>query len=356
MRTRRQFLGDSTLSLAALSGLGAAPASAETPVKSKPDVLVYDGTYPGWPWVAAGSGGTLYCVFREGTVHGYSGVGRAMLVKSVDKGKTWSEASVIIDYPFVDDRNVAITELGSGDLLVTYNVYMSDKKCEAMTIRSRDGGDTWLAPQSAGVPDTRTRGAAVQLRSGAVLFPLYSASRKGAIAGRSEDGGTTWTHAFVPNSDGFVGDEWSVLEVEAGHLVGVSRNHHPQPDANFYVTESQDDGKTWSPGRKTNVHTVRPCPAQITKHNGAPMLVYADHRMVSVAAATTKDPAFVEWDVDHRLRCYQYMEDGSRIPDTGYPCSVAVGPNTRLVVDYEIRPDSKRIAGYFVEFPGDWGK
>lgn len=354
MDARREFLAKSGTTFATLSLARNSGAAAKDGIKCAPDVVVYDGAYPGWPWIAAGSDGVLYCVFREGTVHGYSATGRALLTESRDQGKTWSAASTIIDYPFVDDRNVAIVQLANGDLLVSYNMYTSDARCEAMAIRSRDKGKTWLAPRSLGMTDSRTRAAAVPLVSGAVLLPFYSANREGAIAARSVDNGVTWTHAFVPNSDGFVGDEWSVLEAAPKRLVGISRNHHPEPDAYFYVTESQDDGRTWSPGRKTNVHTVIPCPAQITSHNGAPTLIYADHRMVSVAAVTTKDPSFVEWDVEHRLRCYQYTEDGAGIPDTSYPCSVPIGPTKRLIVDYEIRPDSKRIAGYFVEFPADW--
>jgi hypothetical protein len=40
--------------------------------------------------------------------------------------------------------------------------------------------------------------------------------------------------------------------------------------------------------------------------------------------------------------------------DGSYPASVAVGPRQRLIVDYEIREDSRRITGYFVTFPEDW--
>ena len=76
--------------------------------------------------------------------------------------------------------------------------------------------------------------------------------------------------------------------------------------------------------------------------------------MVSVSAVRTADPDYLHWDLEHRLPCYQYNADESPIPDGSYPVSVAVGGNRRLIVDYEIRRDSKRIAGYFVAVPETW--
>jgi hypothetical protein len=76
--------------------------------------------------------------------------------------------------------------------------------------------------------------------------------------------------------------------------------------------------------------------------------------MVSVSAVNTTDPEFLRWDIEHRLPCYVYNADEAPIPDGSYPVSVQVGPRERLIVDYEIRKDSKRIAGYFVSLPKEW--
>ena len=86
MYTRRQFLQRSVATTVPLFVVGV-PAQTSPPrrrhlPKVKPDVVIYEGTYPGWPWITAGHDGTLYCVFREGTVHGYSANGRVMLAKS----------------------------------------------------------------------------------------------------------------------------------------------------------------------------------------------------------------------------------------------------------------------------------
>ncbi|MGQ9588968.1 MAG: hypothetical protein ACUVYA_01595 [Planctomycetota bacterium] len=69
-----------------------------------------------------------------------------------------------------------------------------------------------------------------------------------------------------------------------------------------------------------------------------------------------------EWDVLEvspgrligAIRNNNPRTDGSPILDGGYPASVEVGPRERLIVDYEIRPSSRRIVGRFVTFPEDW--
>ena len=354
MLTRRRFL--QAACVAAASGplaVSSTVAAAKSPAaKTKPDVILYDGQYPGWPWIAAAQDGTLYCVFREGSEHGYSRSGRAMITTSTDRGRTWSAAQVIVDQPDVDDRNVAVTVLPGGELLVAYNTYDAALASQAMTVRSTDGGKTWSAPQPLDRPNTRTRAAAVTLANGDFLLPYYVAPGSGALAGLSSDNGRTWKTFAVPDTDGFVGDEWDVLEVEPGRLVGISRNSHAKSDGTFWKFESRDGGRTWSVPKPTNVRSARATsPPQIAWHGKQPWLIYADRRMVSVSAVTTSDPDYLHWDLASRVPCYAYNADESPIPDASYPVSVQLDARTRLIVDYEIRPASRRIAGYFVTFP-----
>ncbi|MFO0925676.1 MAG: sialidase family protein [Gemmataceae bacterium] len=354
MTTRRRFLGRSLLTIGATL---AAPVAGRdrSPVKAKPDVVIFDGRYPGWPWVAATRDRGLYCVFREGTEHGYSAAGQALWCRSTDGGKTWSKPRVIVDAPDVDDRNVALVELPDRTLLVTYNTFTRKQESLAMTVRSTDGGQTWSPPRPVGEPNTRTKAAAVALADGSLLLPYYVAPGSGALAALSRDGGVSWKTVRVPDTTGFVGDEWDVLEVEPGRLVGIVRNSHARTDGHFWKTESRDGGRTWAVPQRTNVQSRRyPSPAQLTRHGRTPTLIYADRRMVSVSAVKTADRDFLRWDVEHRLPCYLYNADESPIADGSYPVSAPVGDGRRLIVDYEIRPDSKRITGYLVRFPTDW--
>lgn len=330
-------------------------AEAQQSTPARPAAVVYEGHYPGWPWVVAARNGALHCVFREGTIHDYSPSGKVMFTQSTDQGRTWTPARTIVDAPEIDDRNAAIAELPDGTLLVTYNTYTAARESAAMSVRSTDGGKTWSVPKSIGIPNTRTRAATVDLRDGTLILPLYLAPGSGALAARSVNNGQTWREARVPDAEGFIGDEWDLLEVEPGRLVGILRNDHPKSDGTFWKTESRDGGRSWSVPQPTNVRSERyASPPQIVRQGETVVLIYADRRMVSVSAVRTSDPALLKWDVDQRLPCYLYNADESPITDASYPVSAPLGENRRIIVDYEIRPDSRRIAAYVVNLPKDW--
>ena len=319
-----------------------------------PDVVIYEGTYPAWPWIDKTPDGTLLCAWREGTEHMYSSTGKAMLSQSTDGGLTWSSAETIVDAPSIDDRNVAIAALSDKDWILSYNTFTSSEASRAMIVRTLDGGATWSAPQAIGSSslNTRTRAAVVKLSTGDLLLPYYKVNSDRAMAAISKDNGQTWTSVTVPDAVGFDGIEWSVLEMPDGDLKGLIRNHLSGNDGSFYVTSSDDHGLTWSTPVKTNLRdTLSQSPAQLFLQDGKPWVVYDDARMVSVALATTDDPNLITWNVDDRLPAYQYRSDGVPITDGGYPCSVALGGDRRLIVDYVVDGDNHSIVGYFVTVP-----
>ncbi len=354
--TRRRFLKRSLGFAGAALGLRSIARSGEDPKgpKVRPDVIVYRGEYPGWPWVARAGGEKLVCVFRDDGVHDFSPTGKVLFTASADGGKTWSPARPIADEPDVDDRNAAIARFPDGRLAVAYNTYDRDRTSRPKIVFSRDDGATWSEPTAIADLDARTRAAPVPLSSGEILLPIYRAPGNGAIAALSADGGKTWALAPVPDAPGFLGDEWTVVEVERGRLVGILRNNGAA-DGFFWKTESANGGRVWEKPVKTNVRDARSTsPAHLDWHGKTPVLTYADRRMVSVSMVATRDPEFREWDLERRVLCYQYAADGSAIPDGSYPVSVAGGDRLRFIVDYEIRPEGRWIAGYFVEVPEDW--
>lgn len=323
-------------------------------MKSRPDVIVYKGGYPGWPWVARAGRGRLVCAFRDDGVHGFSPTGKVLFTSSGDDGKSWAPAQVVADEPGVDDRNAAIVQLPDGRLMVCYNTYTRDSVSRCMVTCSQDGGKTWGRPAMMADLDARTRAAPIALASGDILIPIYRAPGNGSIAATSGDGGKTWQLAPVPDVPGFLGDEWSALEVEKGRVVGIIRNSGAA-DGYFWKTESRDGGRTWQKPVRTNVRDARSTsPAHLDWHGKTPVLTYADRRMVSVSMVTTADPEFCTWDLEHRVLCYQYCPDGLAIADASYPASVAVGEHRRFIVDYEIRPEGHWIAGYYVDVPVGW--
>ena len=220
--SRRAFLERAAVIGAAAAGvdqladrtLAEAPTPRENPetVKSEPDVILHRGGYPGWPWVTRTARG-LVCVFRDDGVHGFSPTGKVMWTFSRDDGNTWAPARVVVDEPEVDDRNAAVAELPDGTLMVCYNTYTKDLVSQCMVTCSSDHGATWAPPRPIAELDARTRGAPIALASGDIFIPIYRAPGNGSIAARSADGGKSWELSHVPDTEGFLGDEWVVLEV-----------------------------------------------------------------------------------------------------------------------------------------------
>ena len=326
------------------------------PVKTSPDVVVYRGTYPAWPWITKTPSGKILCAWREGTEHMFSAAGRVMLAESDDEGKTWSAARTIVDVPDVDDRNAAILAVSDAEWIVVYNTYTSNTVSRAMATRTTDGGRTWSVPEEVSSLDARTRSGPIKLSSGALLLPYYeSGGSPQSLAGLSTDGGKTWTTVRVPNAPGLTGDEWSAVEMPDGAVVGIIRNNATGDDGSLYVTQSADQGQTWSVPEKTNLRDEQPAttgsPAQIFLHKGKPWVLYDDKRMISVALATTDDPKLIAWNVDQRQRAYRYRADDKMIEDGGYPCSVPLSGDRRLIVDYVIDGDVHAIVGHDVSIP-----
>jgi hypothetical protein len=323
--------------------------------KTRPDVILYKGNYPGWPWLARTRKGRLVCVFRDDGVHMFSPTGKILFTFSQDSGTTWAPTRVVIDHGDVDDRNSGIVELPDGVLLVCYNTYTEKGVSQSRVIRSADGGETWKDDRPISEKDTRTRSGPVALSTGDILVPYYVAPGSGSLAGISGDGGKTWTTVRVPDVPGFIGDEWDVLEAAPKRLVGLIRNSHPSTHGVIWKTESRDGGRSWVKPVPTNVRDARSTsPPNLGIHDRRAVLTYCDRRMVSVSMVLPIDDDYVLWDVDGQLGCFQYNPDGAPIADGGYPVSVQIGERRRFAIDYEIRAQDHQIAGYVVELPAGW--
>ena len=352
--------------------------------QSTADVVIFAGNYPAWPWVTRDSRSRLHCIFREDglenradTGHGYTPVGRVFATVSDDGGHTWSEAAPIVDNEGLDDVGMGITATPDDQLLISYysRYGPSGSRSQAQFTCSRDGGQSWEPSVATSAEDTRARGAPLLMSNGAILVPIYrsmySDSGHQSIAAVSEDGGGSWSNYYVPNTPNGEANEWAVLEVEPGRIIGLHRVEGDN-DGYFWKTESRDWGRNWTAPLRTNVRdATSSSPPQLDLHGQRVVLTFADRRMVSVSMVTTEDPSFITWDLDHAVPCFSYRRDGRAIADASYPCSVAVGPHRRLVVDYEIESlitpsadvvidyeleaERKQITGHYVDVPESWG-
>lgn len=214
------------------------------------------GAYEAFPDVCLTEDGELLCVFyagyghvslpREDLPHG----GFIAMVRSRDFGATWSEAEVVVDTP-IDDRDPSITQLSSGDLLVTFMTLERERRPTHMvfTVRSTDGGATWGEPRRVELGWDRTEAVSepvTELEDGTLLLPVYGAytAEDGTVVRlcavlRSTDGGETWPEMAVLTPRDEVPFQEPTIE--------------PLPDGRIYMlirpgmhwSESTDGGGTW---------------------------------------------------------------------------------------------------------------
>ncbi|GIT16110.1 MAG: hypothetical protein CM1200mP37_6910 [Chloroflexota bacterium] len=205
--------------------------------KFQPDVVIFEGNYPAWPWITRDQNGRLLCSFREDmaidrkdSAHGFSPSAKSLLTISLDNGNTWSAPTVIVDNDQSDDCCPAITVLPDNTLLASYysRFYKSEKYCsQARVIRSTDNGITWGDSVNLSDDDTRVRCAPLALSNGDIFVPIYRSmfSELGHIpmASISIDNGKTWKDDYLDNAPSNELNEWAALEVEPGKLIGIHR-------------------------------------------------------------------------------------------------------------------------------------
>ena len=252
--------------------------------------------FVGWESVMRRSSGELLCSFSAGywhvsnptpidfepeTLKSWKAVGfrtdidaptggRALVCRSNDDGKTWSQPVTLVDTPG-DDRHPVIVELPDDSLLCVFfvidNWYGYDappkgrhKNSRVASIRSTDDGKTWSEPVYMPSPFKyydRMCGKPSVLPSGRVILPTYgkdswtdSPEQLGVYA--SDDFGKSWKFlSRLKSADGAL-DEPAITRAHDGTLVMIAR---PAGQIAF----SSDKGQSWSTPQAFGVKMVAPC-------------------------------------------------------------------------------------------------
>lgn len=176
--------------------------------------------------------------------------GRAMITRSLDKGKTWSKPVTLVDTEW-DDRHPSFLELPSGVILCSFfqgclGDYKKDSNVgfHTMITRSKDGGRTWEEPTRVPSPflADETDGPMVLAKDGSVYMVIDGDANDGnpwqiAVL-RSKDEGKSWKIISRVKTNHEL-TEPSMAQFPDGTMVMIAR---PEGD----IFWSYDNGKTWT--------------------------------------------------------------------------------------------------------------
>lgn len=363
---RRSFLGS-------VASCSVVPLGAFLPFR--PDYVVQDlrtidvetNEYRGWPTLAIRKNGELVLVYSGGRQAHICPFGRVEFKRSLDRGKHWSRAQVLLDSP-IDDRDAGILETSQGTLLVTTftslayedslkraldgNDWPSEKidqwtaqheKVSAeerskhlgvWVLRSEDGGRSWSEPKHSIVNSPH---GPIELADGRLLYAgvqLWADDRRVGVCESVNDGNSWRWIAEIPTRPGDRAanyHELHAVEATPGHIVVHIRNHNPNHDREILQTESRDGGRTWSIPRPIGVWGL---PSHLLRlKNGHLMMTYGHRRKPFGIQARVSTDGGVGWSEPINLY------DHGVSTDLGYPSTVQFDDGKFLTVWYEKRPE-----------------
>ena len=214
-----------------------------------------ESIYEAWPDVVLTDAGTLVCVFSECTHHRDRTLARLCIVRSFDRGRTWTEKSYLSGQGTKKRYyNCArITRHRDGTLYILCDLITTgDENREAFVHlwKSTDDGATWegpiLTPGRGIVPDRL-----LELSDGRWLIAAHTAEKNSGklteYVWTSDDRGQTWSERITAAEDARYNlCEASMLEAENGTIVCYLRENSGM-GYDCMKTISTDRGEHWSP-------------------------------------------------------------------------------------------------------------
>ncbi len=304
-----------------------------------------------FPGVCKTKSGQLIAVYREAFHHasGEPEDGHIMLVRSSDKGETWSKPELAYDDPEYDDRNAAISCMNDGTLCLIWDKYLHGKHHWAWLSTSKDEGHTWSeAVIITRLENVHTRSRGIDLGGDIWLFPWADADHGPRTATyftryNSETGEFEQIQATQTGKRNWA-DEVCVTETQEGTLVALIRS---QSDPALWQIESRDDGRTWSTPHLTEIPSQFTPADLITLTNGWLVAAFSFRERRNERLCVSRDNGRT-WDVENSVNVYDATLGYG---DRSYPASVQIDEKTIGTVLYETKDHPTGGTIYFVRTP-----
>jgi sialidase-1 len=298
------------------------------------------GSYQAFPDICRLTNGDLLCVFYAGYGHvsrptnDWPRGGRICSVRSRDEGRTWSAPQILFDGPF-DDRDPHVAQMRDGTVVCSFFTYrpQADGRalCDTCLVTSSDGGETWSTEPRVVAAGWPTSAPVRELPDGTRLLGVYQEENGMAYGGviRSTDGGRSWS-APIPIGKGSgvrLDAETDLVRLDDGTLYAALRGDR----VNMHYATSSDGGLTWSPVK--DLGFPGHCP-HFTRLRGGELLLV--HRLPQTALHVSRDQG-KSWQGPYRIDSV----------GGAYPSTVELKDGSVLVVYYEEGKESAIRARHF---------
>jgi hypothetical protein len=294
--------------------------------------------------------GRIAVVLRGGGPH-LSIKGRLDMIFSSDEGQTWS-APVIVNDSAIDDRNPALGVAKDGTIVVgfwriatydekgKYDPKLVNKERTTWVTRSKDG-QTWSEPTQIDVSDIGIGspfGKMVTLPDGIMLMAIYGYQVRAAgqtIEGdrnhsyiyRSSDDGRTWKRISEIGDGKQQLNETALARLNDGRIMAALRTRA----GDVWLSESKDDGATWSPTKQLSPINVHP--ADMCLLDDGRVLLTLGNRVgpLGVLGIVGDSQGHFNWE-----KRFALVTDAAS-GDCGYPSSIALKEGRALTLYYATR-------------------
>lgn len=315
-----------------------------------------DSIYEAWPDVVLTKDGTLICVFAECEHHLNRDNARIAMVKSTDRGRSWSQKEYLTEKG-IDGNHFncpRISELSDGRLVVICDKIYRHENKEARIFAwfSDDGGKSWSEPVDLGfcgiVPDKLK-----ELKSGRMILAAHFMNQDTRKLEQylwySDDKGKTWSDRVTVAADARYNlCEVTILECADGTLIAFLRENSGLGYSIFKAI-SKDGGESFAPICETSIDSGHR-PVSGFLRDGRVMITY---RYIPCGTqnmfAAFLDPAsLLETErKKQRIRVLPIDYDRNPSPDIGYTGWVQFDDGEIYIVNY-IKDDADKahIRGY----------